>query len=472
MQKKAFLLIVFLVVITAVSMVVASKMNATPAMVITPKISTKGAVSGNARLIQSQVLKGGDGSVTLAVSLNAQEAAASMAGSFRRPVDLIVVLDRSGSMQGEKLDHAKMALEQLIRQLSHRDRFALVTYADSSSVVKGLTPMIPDNRHHMIADIRALMAGGGTNLSAGMSSGINLMPPSESDLAVRHMLVVSDGLANQGITEPSLLGQMVARASDKQICVDTVGVGHDFNEYLMTLLADQGQGRYYYLENPLAFAGLFTETYLGLNQIAASDLRLKIQLLSDTQLTDAGGYPIHQDSDRAFVKLGNILFGESRSIFLTFKVATHQVGPLKLGPMALLYQQTGEPYEYPFDSRFGLTCVDDPNSVYASYEKDIWTQNVLQNDYSRLKREVAKDLTSGNRTDALQRIDLYRGRQAEMNRFIGSERIAENLDQEVESLRKQVRETFQGAPEQVMLKQKRAAKRLHYDGYKEQRSLK
>jgi Ca-activated chloride channel family protein len=105
-------------------------------------------------------------------------------------------------------------------------------------------------------------------------------------------MLISDGLANQGITSPRDLGQMAARATEWGVGVSTVGVGYDFNEVLMTTIADYGAGNYYFLENPQAFAEVFKKEFEATRNVVAGNAELRIPLHDGVQLLDAGGYPI------------------------------------------------------------------------------------------------------------------------------------------------------------------------------------
>ncbi len=469
MQVKSILLIAFLVMI-AVSAMALAQVLTVPSN--PPSMAEKaGSLKAGVQLVQQKVLKNSDGTVAVAVTF-AADAAAEDEIPVRRPVDLTVVLDRSGSMAGEKMNHALAALTRLLEDLTPADRLALVSYSDGASVHSGLTAMTPQNRQRMAGVIAQIRPGGGTNLGVGFMAARELIPSVDDTLRVRHLLVISDGLVNQGITDPLRLGQMAADAGRRGISVGTVGVGSDFNEVLMTQLADQGQGRYYFLENPVAFAGLFTEEYRRLGTLAATDLRLEIERLDGVTLVDAAGYPIESAGGRWVVRPGNIKAGDTRTLYLTFRVPTKEVGSVSLGQLVLSYRQKDHLFNLPIGSKLSLACVDDPTAVWASIEKKQWTDKVLKNDYNRLKKELADDIRKGDKARAMERLESYRRRQTEANAAVQSEEVKANLEQELDSLSFQLQETFSGAPSAVMQKQKAVSKSLHYDGYKGQRSVK
>lgn len=471
MKAKPFLFMAGLVTITALAMVAAGKMNTEPRATVFTTGSKNGLIHGEARLVQHKVLKNSDGNVAVAVTLTAAAPEKQLDG-FRRPVDLTVVLDRSGSMQGEKIRYAKEALTKLLGDLSETDRLALVSYSNDATVHSGLMAMTPQNRRQMAKTIAAVSVGGGTNLESGLTAGIQLMSRVEDDLTIRHLLVISDGLANQGITDPERLGQIAVEGSRNGISVGSVGVGVDFNEQLMTLLADRGQGRYYFLENPVAFAGLFTEEYRRLGMIAATDVQLELKTGPDVNLVDAAGYPFELKDGQARIRPGNIKMGGTRTLYLTFRVPTGQPGAISLGRMVVTYRHQNLKHTLVLGSELSIACVDNPEEVWASVEKEGWTRKVLENDFSLLKKEIAKDVSRGDSDRAMERIESYRNQQAVINAAVGSAEVEENIDHGVDSLRRQIQETFSGAPAEVMQKQKSTAKSLHYEGYKGQRAVK
>ena len=141
-------------------------------------------------------------------------------------------------------------------------------------------------------------------------------------------MLISDGLANQGVTDPHALGRMAARGLSKDWVVSTVGVGNDFNEHLMTTLADHGAGNYTYLENPAAFAAVFQREYRHAAAAAASGVAISVPLNNGVQLIDAGGYPIENRDGRATFNPGNLRFGQTRTLYLSFKVPTETPGDI------------------------------------------------------------------------------------------------------------------------------------------------
>ena len=469
---RSIVFIGLLTVLTAGAMVVFGSGNTpapcAPHQPLTVAAAQDGLVSVNARLVQNKILKNSDGVVNLALTLQAEVPAAAT-GETGHGVDLVVVLDRSGSMQGLKIEHARQAVRNLLADLAPEDRFALVSYADQAQAHTDLLPVTDGRRLQFDEAVQGIRPGGGTNLGAGLQKGMDLLAGSAPDGNVRQIILISDGLANKGITDPTRLGILASRAVTHEFAVSTVGLGAEFNEQLMTAIADQGTGTYYYLENPAAFGEVFRAEFRGARTLAAAGLEVRVPLSDGLQLTDAGGYPVRTEGTTAVFYPGNLRFGQSRKIFLTLRVPSAALRTFELRDIAVRYRAEGRLVALHLADTLDIACVPDPRAVMESIDKERWAHKVLKNDYSRLKDEVAGDIRAGKKQDALQRIERYYRKQETVNRVMASPAVRENLEKDLGELRGVVEDTFRGSPGAVVHKQKTSAKALQYEGYQGQR---
>jgi len=157
-------------------------------------------LKASGHLVQNKVLLGSDGTVGMSLTLQANDLATGDSPQVRN-VDMVIVLDRSGSMKGRKLGDARQAVLELLSNLSAKDRFAMVTYSEGVQIASGLTNVTKDTRAQLESAVNGVRAGGGTNLGAGLQTGINLLrTPFRSNNSAR-VILISDGLANRGITD-------------------------------------------------------------------------------------------------------------------------------------------------------------------------------------------------------------------------------------------------------------------------------
>ncbi|MBW1896050.1 MAG: VWA domain-containing protein [Deltaproteobacteria bacterium] len=430
---------------------------------------TTGIVTLSGHLAQHKVLSGADGTVTLSLTMSADDVL-DLEDGDARPVDLVIVLDRSGSMRGKKIADAKQAILSLLSRLSAKDRLALVSYSDRVRRHANLLKVTPTNRMLLSSAIAGIWANGGTNLGAGLQEGLNVLQGARRDGHVGKLILISDGLANQGITDPTALSHMASIAVEKEFAVSTAGVGNEFNEQLMTAIANRGAGRYYYLEEPAAFAAVFQREFHNARAVAATGVEVRVPLKQGILLVDAGGYPIDIQNNQAIFHPVDLLSGERRKLFLTLRVPTGEERVFELSGIGVRYCYKGSAYTAPLAESLTIACVKDQQDVFASIDKDEWEEKVLRDDYNRLREEVAADIKDGNEKEALSRIEHYTKKQESINAVVGSSEVATNLDRDVEDLRAKVKDTFQGAPQEVEQKQRRNAKVLQYEGYVGRRS--
>jgi Ca-activated chloride channel family protein len=476
MKRKSLrnlLLIAVLIAATGAAMAYSSKTSGIFSMISIagqpqPQLTKSGVLTVSGHLTQDKVLQGSKGTVGLNLTLKADEIISPRSLEIRG-VDMVIVLDRSGSMSGRKINDARRAILNLLSSLSAGDRFALITYSDRVQIASELEYVTPGNQRRMKSAVQAVRIGGGTNLGAGLQAGINLLRTSTPSPNPAKVILISDGLANRGITDVRALSRMATVAVESDFAVSTVGVGAEFNEYLMTAIADQGTGNYYYLENPAAFAEVFQLEFHNTRSSVVNNLKIQIPLSRGINLSDAAGYPINRENGYAVIYPGNLRSGQTRKLYLTLLVPTNTEKDFELNNIRIGYYHNDRLYETKLEESFKIACVADRRKVFSSIDKTLWSDKVINEDFNRLKQEVAADMKSGKKQTAMKRIKKYYGEQQVVNEMVGSARVTENLDKDLKELETYVEETFQGAPEVVREKQKSNAKALQYDGYRGRR---
>lgn len=430
-----------------------------------------GIVKLDGTLTQDKILQGGNGIVGLSLTLTADDVV--IPGNDRgQNVDMVVVLDRSGSMEGEKIRDAKHAVLELLATLSPGDRFGLVSYADDVSKHCGLVEIGGTDLGYFTAMVNRIAAGGGTNLGGGLQEGIDILQESDKIGNMGKVILLSDGLANQGITDPAALGVKASQAVKGEFAVSTVGVGADFNEYLMTRIADQGIGTYHYLENPRAFAAVFQDELHRTKVAAATGVEITIPLPLHAFVVEASGYPVSIRNNAAVFYPGDLMSGQTRTLFITLRVPTDSTREFTMSNVTTRYRYEGKQYAVSLSEPFVVACVEEEKDVFASIESDVWEKKVLQDDYNRLRESVAKDMRDGKKEQALGKIEQYYQEKKAVNAVVASPHVAANLDEDLEELRDTVNETFEGTAGEVQRKQKVRSKAMQYEGYKERRDKK
>ncbi len=184
------------------------------------------------------------------------------AGFKRTPLNLALVIDRSGSMQGPKLREAKRCVVDLIQRMHPEDQVGLVQYDDQVDTVLPLKPL--DQVTGIIDSlVQGITADGSTDLHAGWLRGGEMLAPKAGNQSICHTILLSDGQTNRGLTNTTRICEQVTALAGAGVTTTTVGLGADFNEELMTAIAQAGHGSAHYGERAIDLAETF-EAEIGL----------------------------------------------------------------------------------------------------------------------------------------------------------------------------------------------------------------
>ncbi len=234
--------------------------------------SKKGSLTLEGKLSHPYVTQG-----TSDVFLSLDVTGVNVPGTNRSPVNLAVVIDRSGSMAGEKMVHARKAALALVDQLNAADRLSVVHYGNDVSVFSGVF-VTDENKRRLKSFIARIQDEGGTNIGEGLAAGKAQLDKGRSDFKVNRLILLSDGQPTVGITSASGLTKLVGRFHSDGTTVTSIGVGLDFNEDLMQRMAEVGGGSYAYLENSTAIARVFEKDLSQAGTSVARDVTLSLTL--------------------------------------------------------------------------------------------------------------------------------------------------------------------------------------------------
>ena len=251
-----------------------------------------------------------------------------VAGDARqeRPLaNVALVLDRSGSMMGEKLQRAKEAAKLAVERLRPDDVVAVVTYSDTVSVLVPATRAVA--REAILEAIDSIGASGSTALFAGVSKGAEEVRRFYHPHRVNRIVLLSDGLANVGPSSPAALGSLGESLGREGIGVTTIGLGLDYNEDLMTQLAGRSEGNHFFAQTPEDLQrGFDLEFSIGL-AVAMRDVRVAIRCaegVRPVRLLSGTGDIVGQ---QVAVRLNQLYAGKEAVVLLELQTAFPEPRP-------------------------------------------------------------------------------------------------------------------------------------------------
>lgn len=254
-------------------------------------------------------------------------------GETRAPVDIIAVLDRSGSMDSEgKLELVKVAMQFVCDQMRENDRLAIVTYDDKVDTVSDLVFMNSKNKSHLVQAIGQLVTGGSTNLSGGLFEGLSIAARADRSASNRaegtpknrvcSVFLFTDGMANVGLRSLAEIRPVMESMMIKSegATVMTFGFGSDHDAILLKGLAESGRGLYYFVTKAEDIPIAFADCMGGLLSVVAQNIVITVEALGQqTELLQAltkYKTDIVEVNRKMRITLQDVYAGETKNILL------------------------------------------------------------------------------------------------------------------------------------------------------------
>ncbi|WP_017571461.1 vWA domain-containing protein [Nocardiopsis halotolerans] len=325
----------------------------------------------------------------------------------RPPATLQVVLDRSGSMGRGRLDGAVRALLSLVDRLAPTDNFGLVSFNGEARVEVPCGPLT--DRAEVRRRIAALRASGGTDLSSGLLRGVQEARRASTGRGAT-LLLVSDGHANQGVTEHAPLARVARDAYAHGVTTTTLGYGLGYDEELLGALADGGAGSALFAEDPDTAGGLIAQEaeYLLAKTVQAASLRVPVGPHLRA-VGVVGEMPSHRLADGSVVvELGDFHSGERRRLLLRLEVpGMSALGVTTVTTLETTYVDPETLTTYTATLPVTVNVVPGDEASGRVPRPEVRTEEALQRAQTA-KREASEALRRGDRNAAAEGLERAR----------------------------------------------------------------
>jgi len=281
--------------------------------------------------------------------------------SERQPLDVVAVIDRSGSMAGDPLQSVLRAVAQLLRLADKDDRVGVVVFDDQVETIVPLESH--DDIDAMIRRIMGVESGGMTNLSGGWLRAKSMLEESGRPQALKRIIVLTDGHANVGLSTVDAFGPAVVTGRVAGITTSCIGFADGYDEEFLAGVADAGSGNDYFCAGPDQAMAVFADEFNGLASVVAQNLDVVVTLAGTTRKVKVRhDFPVEKmDDRRTRILLGDSYGGEARKVLLTWKCNPREaLGPVELGEITVNWVSViGEPVSHSITTAVSVDVVED-----------------------------------------------------------------------------------------------------------------
>lgn len=296
----------------------------------------------------------------------------------RVPINLAIVIDRSGSMQGDRIVKAKEAAIFAINMLNENDTLSVVAYDNDAKVIIPSTKV--NNKQKLISLIKEnIVADGGTALFAGLSKGIHQVEKQLSKDNVNRIILLSDGQANIGPTSVQELSELAIIAAKKNISVSTFGIGEDYNELLMSSIASYSDGNHVFVNDSLDLENVFVREFKDVMSTVAQHVKINIYLKDGVKPVRLLGRDGIIKDNQVTVTMNQIYSNQEKYILLEVEQPQGKVGEEKtIAEIDLVYDNLLDKKTQKEKQSVKLAYTDNPEAVKKALRQDVVTEIEIQ----------------------------------------------------------------------------------------------
>jgi len=338
-------------------------------------------------------------------------------GATAAPLNLSIVIDRSGSMKGKRLQNALDGARGMVRRMRDGDVVSVVTYNQTAETVLAPTRVDSFSRDRVLSSLSSISAQGDTCISCGIDEGMAQLRRQSG--MVDRILLLSDGEATAGVRDPEGFRAVGARIRSMGASISSVGVDVEYNERVMNTLAIESNGRHYFVESAGDLPRVFDQELENLVKSVAKNADVSVDLAPGVEVVRVFDRTFRRDGRRLVVPLGSFSSGEEKTLLVSVRVPRGANGERPVADVRMTYDDlsTGSGFgsRGEVEGKLSVLLLDDPSQV-SSLDPFVSTRMVRSETAAALTD--ANQLFSAGRSDEARRklsdkLDSLKRRQAE-----------------------------------------------------------
>jgi Ca-activated chloride channel family protein len=321
----------------------------------------------------------------------------------RPPMEVVLVVDTSGSMAGSKIESARAAATTLVRSLKDGDIVALDAFSDNARTLVQPTRLDMHTRTEILREIAQLVPSGSTNMFSGLSIAESQMASAPASHPLRRIVMISDGIANIGPSSPEILGNVAQAGLRFRAQVTSFGVGNDYDERTLNALSVQTNGRLYHIGEPREMAGILRNEVALLDQTLASDASVEVVPAPGVQVLGADGLRADFRDGGLRIPLGALHAGQHREALVRLRIvdpAAFEGHSRSLASVRLRFRDAAEGDLERIQEVVARTQLSSDDNAVAASVNSRTKAIVAIMDASKTQMAAAQRINDGNFVDA------------------------------------------------------------------------
>jgi len=365
------------------------------------------------------------------VLFDIRAGSASLRGGVRLPLNISLVIDRSGSMEGEPLDYAKRACAYVVDLLEPEDILSVITFEEGADVIMPARRVV--NKALVKDYINRIYTGNTTNLYEGLMTACQQVASVKTANTLNRVLLLTDGEPTAGTRDfASIVGQ-VAEQKSRGITVTALGFGPDYNEELMAGIARRSGGNYYYIARPELIPEVFRRELDTLMRISARNLRLRLSLARGVTVRQVYGQQPTLGQRSAEVTLIDVEQGTGLSSLWELEITPRPAGSYRLAVAELFYDDALSGKQEKLSADFTIEFTPDRMRIGASLDPRVQSEIEVARAARALDKTVMGMRTQQmDRSGAMQELNRTKTLMLDQGKLAQAQQITQAM-QEIQS---------------------------------------